>query len=436
MSTRTLAIQCLTRVIQDKKSLDDALATAKLDTLSARDQGFVRELCFGTLRFYEQLKQISGLLLHKPLPPKNQDVLIALMLGLYQIIYLKTPPHAAISETVNAIKKQKKWAAGLINKTLRVFCETSQDFINTANKHETAAVNHPHWLIKLIKRDWPTHASEIFNANNHKAPMCLRINPQLTSVEKYLNQLDSAGIRGIQVEELPFAILLDQAQPVSKLPQFNQGYCYVQDSSGQYVAQLLQLEPNLTVLDACAAPGSKTTDLLASEPKINHIVALDKDKDRLEKVKQNFERLTLPLNKVELITADASEVDSWWQGQLFDRILIDAPCSATGVIRRHPDIKLLRKETDLKQLVALQRRLLTELWPLLKPNGLLLYTTCSVLKQENSLNLEAFVSKHTDAKPVPIKIPGAYPQKIGLQLLPQIESGDGFYYALLRKNKI
>jgi 16S rRNA (cytosine967-C5)-methyltransferase len=409
MNSRAKAAKIIEQVIVHKHALTDKI-----------DDPFTKNLCYGTVRWYFQLKVIADKLLHKPLAEKHQDVFCVLLVGLYQLEHLTTKQYAAISETVNAVKALKKpWAAGLINKTLRRFCEERDKIIS-----EISPYAHPAWLTKKIKSDWPEDYKAILEANNQQAPMTLRVNPMLTSVDGYLKQLADNNIPGQKLTGLPFAIQLEHPVDISKLPYFEQGACYVQDEAGQYASQLLKLTAELRVLDACASPGSKTTDILISEPDLKELVAVDNE---------NMDRLKIPKNNARLILGDASQPNQWWDKKLFDRILIDAPCSATGVIRRHPDIKILRRSDDIIQQAAFQLTLLNALWPLLKPGGLLLYSTCSILKEENENNIVKFIQKHSDAKPQPIQLPNAKNVKFGAQMLPTINGPDGFYYLLFQK---
>ncbi len=434
MSARATATQIIHQVLSKRSSLDAVIFNTDLSRFSEKDQRFIRELCFGTLRYYYRLEPISKQLLHKPIPEKHLDVFCLLLIGLYQIIYLRTPTYAAISATVEAAKKLKKnWATGLLNKTLRVFCDKQDEILIEVDKDPGAKYAHPQWLTGKIKKAWPDHWQQILTANNHQAPMAIRTNPALTTTQDYLALLTKAGIEAELINSLPFAIQLKSPCAVNQLPSFDKGYCYIQDAAGQYVAPLLQLAPHMRVLDACAAPGSKTTDIASTEPQLEKLVAIDVDKNRVQKIKENIDRLQLSEHKIQLISANAVEIDSWWDKKPFDRIIIDAPCSATGVIRRHPDIKLLRLPEDIENQAKLQFDLLNNLWALLKPDGLLLYTTCSILREENEKNIDAFLNKHLDAKVCPISVPNAIPLKHGVQLLPTANGPDGFYYALLSK---
>jgi 16S rRNA (cytosine967-C5)-methyltransferase len=432
MNSRALAAKIITQVISHTSRLDAALQTAKSNA-KPEDHKFIQELCYGTLRWYSRLQAIANQLLHKSLSAKDQDVNNLLLVGLYQLIYLQTPAYAAISATVDGARDLKKsWATGLINKLLRLFLQKNTQILDSVDKKSEYQYAHPNWLLQKIKLAWPQHWEQILNANNTPAPMTLRVNPKKIQREEYLKLLTEKNINAKALIDLPYAIQLTDAVPVHELPGFSEGFCYVQDQSGQYASQLLNLKNGLHVLDACAAPGSKTTDILASCD-LEKFVAIEKNPERLARIEENIRRLQLNEKSLQLITADSTEVKKWWDKQLFDRILIDAPCSATGVIRRHPDIKHLRQQKDIAEQAKLQRQLLETLWPTLKSGGLLLYSTCSVLPDENENVISAFLQKNLDAESVLITISDAINLKRGLQILPTIAGPDGFYYCLIRK---
>lgn len=434
MNSRAAAAKIILHVIVEKHSLDSAFLTFPLTSYTNVDQRFIHELCYGALRWYEQLLYVSNLLLHKPLERKHYDVLCVLLIGLYQLMHLDIPPYAAISSTVDAVKTLKKpWASGLINKLLRLFLEKKSKLFEKIHQAASAQYSHPDWLIQKIKKDWPKHWEALLMANNIPAPMVIRINPQQTTVLEYQHALQASNIIAEPISGLPFALQLQHPVRVNELPNFFNGACYVQDQAGQYTALLLELEKNQIILDACAAPGSKMTDILLTEPGIKQLVALDKNPERLGKIKENVTRLQLSHQNIRLILADATKPTTWWSGETFDRILVDAPCSATGVIRRHPDIKLLREETDIREQAKQQYALLNALWPLLKPQGLLLYSTCSVLQEENDGIIGAFLKKNGDAESRSLTISVGIKLTWGHQILPTSNGPDGFYYALLKK---
>lgn len=402
-----------------------------LSGLLDNEPPLVRELCYGVLRWYHQLLALSQQLLLKPLKQKDQDILCLLLMGIYQLQHMRVAQHAAVNETLKAIPRKKAWAKGLLNKTLRRFIDEQDTLIKNLETNTAAKYSHPKWLIKQIQSAYPDNWQALLSANNHKAPMTLRVNQLQTTAQQYADELNSASIESSLIPERDCAIQLKTPIVVSKLPGFETGRCSVQDAAGQRVVELMDLQPGQRVLDACAAPGSKTGHILESEPKIKQLVAVDKDPARLTKVADNLCRLqlsceqTLPKSdSIELIAADVADTQSWWNHPLFDRILIDAPCSATGVIRRHPDIKLLRKASDIDTLVQQQRRILSALWPLLTPDGLCIYTTCSILPAENQHNIDWFLQENVDAEQVSVTNP---------QQLPQQNGCDGFFYAVIRK---
>lgn len=386
-------------------TLDDALIRHE-----ATDDSFVKAHSYGLCRWFYQLTAIAKQLLDKPLKDKDADIYALILLGLHQIYHSTMKPYAVVTETVDAVLDLKKtWAKGLVNACLRRTLREKNNLLEVAQKEETAFYAHPKWIIDHFKKSWPNDWKKILEANNHQAPMALRVNKNDAQTCVYL--------------EVPL--------PVKDIAGFAEGSVSVQDEASQYVAPLLQLKTNERVLDACSAPGGKTGHLLETESKI-HLTALDVSELRLQKVKQNLERLKLDSN-VKLTAGDACQTESWFDGNLFDKILIDAPCSGAGVIRRHPDIKLLRRKSDLQSFSEQQKKILNSLWPLLKVGGLLLYTTCSVMPDENEEVIEIFLKAHSDAQAQKIQLPIGFAQAYGWQCFPEIGRHDGFYYCLLSK---
>lgn len=427
-SARASAARVIAEVMQKKHSLNGVL-TAALTSLPDNDRSLCQQLCYGVIRWQPQLEAISQSLLTKSLRAKDADIAALLLCGLYQLRDMRVPSHAAISETVNACKTLgKPWATGLLNASLRNYQRQQDEIEAKILQQESAKYAHPDWLIQRFKHDWPEQWSAILEANNLQPPMMLRVNTQHGSRQDYLARLTQAEIEASAIESCSDGVLLASPCDVFQLPGFADGDASVQDGAAQLVADLLDLKPNLRILDACAAPGGKTCHILEQFPD-NHMVALDIDPRRLLQIKQNTDRLKL---NAELIAADAADVDNWWDGQLFDRILIDAPCSGTGVIRRHPDIKLLRRPDDIATLAEQQQQLLNKLWPLLKPDGLLIYTTCSALKQENEEQVASFLQDHPEAQENAISPAPAERRSVGYQRLPGDNLLDGFYYASLR----
>ena len=396
-------------------------------------KALVQEYGYGVLRWYFRLKIIADSLLYKPLKAREQDITALLLLGLYQLIYLNTPPHAAVSETVAAAQVLKKpWAKGLINQALQQFLREPARFLQKADVSIAGRFSHPQWLIDRLQKAWPEQWEAILTANNQQAPMFLRVNALQNTRDDYQQRLQQHAIAAAPVADLPQALILAHPHAVNDLPGFNEGCCSVQDLASQYVVGLLDLQPGLRILDACAAPGGKTAYILEAAPELAQLTALDQDPDRLERVQENIQRLKLR-TRLQLFAADAAQPTAWWDGQLFDRILLDAPCSGTGVIRRHPDIKILRQAQDIAAYAQQQFVLLSALWPLLKPGGRLLYTTCSILPEENEQLISRFSQAHADVKIEPVDIQVGIAQTIGRQLFPTLQSHDGFYYAILIK---
>jgi 16S rRNA (cytosine967-C5)-methyltransferase len=414
--------------LQDGQSLTSALDHALKTVESAQDKAFVQALCYGVCRTYHRLDFILNTLIDKPL--KSLEVKSLILIGLYQLKYMRVKPHAAVSETVQAGRKIV-WAKALINAVLRGYLRKQDEFEQQADKVKTAALSHPNWLIKNIEHDWPEQAETILQENNQPPPMALRVNLTKTSRDQYLQLLIEQNLSANSVNFTASGIILDKPVPIEALPHFADGWVSVQDIAAQLATKLLDVQPGQRVLDVCAAPGGKTAHALEQQPDVSELVAVDIDESRMLRVGENLRRLDL---QATLIIADATKPKDWWDGKPFDRILLDAPCSATGVIRRHPDIKLLRRESDIATLTILQKIILNATWPLLAHGGMLLYATCSVLKQENEDQIVDFLSTHEDAIELPITtdewgIPGI----CGRQIMTGESSMDGFYYARLVK---
>lgn len=429
-STRAIAATVLAQVLGQGRSLTLILPPA-VAHLSERDQAFTRTLCYGVLRWLPRLEYLAQKLLRKPLRARDADLYALLLVGLYQLTELGTPSHAALSETVAAAEKLgKPWAKKLINATLRAYLRNETALQAQVNSSETAHSAHPRWLLETIRHSWPEHWPHIITANNGHPPLSLRINRLRDNRARYLQELERNGIKAYAIPYTESGVMLDQPCQVTALPGFLEGRVSVQDGAGQRAAPLLALAPGQRVLDACAAPGGKTCHILELEPCLETLIALDQEAARLERLESNLRRLQL---KAQVVRGDATQPQNWWNGICFDRILLDAPCSGSGVIRRHPDIKALRRKSDISSLVALQKRLLSALWPLLAPGGLLLYCTCSILPVENAQQISEFLLAHPDAKERPLEVPWGLPQTAGRQLLTGTEGLDGFYYACLEK---
>ncbi len=429
-SVRAAAASVIAEVLFEGVSLTRALNRATLN-VSEKDQALLQELCFGVCRFGHRLSVIAECFLKKPIKAKERQVQALLLLGLYQILHSRIPEHAAISATVEVTKEWRKpWATGLINGVLRACLRATKTDHPPWQTLELAETSHPQWLLERVKDSWPRHWREIIEANNAQGPMTLRVNQQKTSREAYHNQLTAADITATACPHSPHGLTLVQPVAVDKLPLFAEGYASVQDEAAQLSAALLTLEPGLMVLDACAAPGGKACHILETCPDTK-LLAIELEPTRASSIHQNLQRLGL---RAEVKHADASKLAQWWDGAPFDRILLDAPCSATGVIRRHPDIKWLRRDRDIENLVALQHNLLTSLWQVLKPGGRLVYATCSVLPEENEQTIAHFLETQTDAIHIPIQADWGLARPYGRQLFPQLGGHDGFYYAMIEKH--
>ncbi|TAK62296.1 16S rRNA (cytosine(967)-C(5))-methyltransferase RsmB [Methylobacter sp.] len=427
MNTRLVAARVLSRVLQDGQSLTVALDNAFLTIDSVKERAFIQALCYGVCRQFHRLDFILTQLLDKPL--KDTDVKALALVGLYQLKFMRVKPHAAVSETVLAARK-KPWAKSLINAVLRTYLREQEELEHKADKFPVAALSHPDWLIKQIEQDWPEQALKILLANNQQPPMVLRVNLSKTSREDYLQLLTEQDIAAQTVSFCPSAIMLDKPVPVDLLPGFADGSVSVQDTAAQLAAGLLDVQPGHRVLDVCAAPGGKTAHILESQPQLKELVAVDIDESRMQRVGENLQRLKL---QAKLVVGDATNPQNWWDGKPFDRILLDAPCSALGVIRRHPDIKLLRRAEDIGQLQALQKTIMQAVWPLLAPGGLMVYATCSILKQENEQQVKAFLAEHSNAVELSIDADWGTSGACGRQILTGESAMDGFYYALISK---
>ncbi len=430
MNPRLAAARALAAVLNGKASLGSSLPPL-LDRVEPRDRGLAQDLAFGTARWQPRLALLMDKLLQKPFKAADRDVEALLLVGLYQLLHTRIPPHAAIGETVACVDKLKKSSLkGLLNAVLRNAQRDHEALLAELDRDPVLHTAHPRWLQKRLKADWPEHWQAICAANNQHPPLLLRINRRQGSREAYLAELLAAGIAAEPCVFSRDGIRLLEACDVKTLPGFMEGRVSVQDEAAQLAADLLDLAPGQRVLDACAAPGGKTCHLLEAEPGLSHVTAIDLEQSRLARVRENLDRLGLD---AELIAADGRATKVWWDGKPFQRILLDAPCSATGVIRRHPDIKLTRQEADIAALAQLQGELLDALWPTLEVGGILLYATCSVLPQENSDNIGAFLARTPGARELDITGPFGLKQAHGRQLLPQDGGHDGFYYAKLIK---
>lgn len=430
MNPRLAAAKALAAVLSGKASLNSSLPT-QLDKVEDRDRGFSQDLAFGTARWQPRLSALAEKLLQKPFKAADADVEALLLVGLYQLLYTRVPAHAAIGETVGCADKLKKpWAKGLLNAVLRNAQRESETIFAELERDPVVRTAHPRWLQKSLKAFWPEQWEAICAANNAHPPMILRVNRRHHSRDAYLALLGEAGIAATPCIYSRDGIVLEAAADVRSLPGFAEGWISVQDEAAQLAADLLDLAPRQRVLDACCAPGGKTCHILEAEPALAGVVAVDLEAKRLVRVKENLERLGLD---AELIAADGRDIDKWWDGKPFQRILLDAPCSATGVIRRHPDIKLTRQPDDIVALAQLQGELLDAMWKTLEVGGILLYATCSTLPTENTEVIAAFLERTPGARELDLATAAGIKQPHGRQLLAQQGGHDGFYYAKLIK---
>lgn len=426
---RAAAAKAVAGVLSHHHSLSVTLPQAT-HNLEPADRALAQEISYGVLRHIYALEGYAKQLLKKPFKKKDGDLHALLLGGLYQLHYMRMPDHAALSETVDAVDNLKKeWAKGVINAVLRRFQREAATLTAAPKKSMAEKNNHPDWMVQRLRAGWPEQWREVLEQNLQRPPMTLRVNLSKSTRAAYLQQLQEEGIEATPSAYTATALTLSKGVPVNRLPGFEQGVVSVQDEAPQQSARLLDPQPEDRLLDACAAPGGKTAHLLEHQPEIAELVALDSDPERLQRIEENLQRIGL---KATLIAGDAAQ-QQWWDGKPFDRILVDAPCSATGVIRRNPDIKLLRRKGDIAKLVENQSAILENCWGLLKPGGTLLYATCSIFADENEGQIQHFLQHHEDAHVVPIEIEQALPTEAGLQLLPGSGGMDGFYYAKLQK---
>ena len=397
--------------------------------LSSGDRALAHELSYGTLRFLGELRAIVRVLAERPLTDGSVEAL--LWVALYQLIHTGAPAHAVVDAAVRATAQLKRTSAqGLTNAILRTFLRRRDALLGEIANDPEARFSYPRWWIDRVFAEYPQRAAAVLDAGNTRPMLSLRVNRRRLAREDYLRALLAHGIRAHAIGEA--GVVLDETVAVSALPGYAAGWFSVQDAGAQLAAPLLEPEDGMRVLDACAAPGGKTTHL--AELAALDLVALDVDAARVERTHDNLARLGLA---ARLIVGDAGEPDIWWDGDAFDRILADVPCTASGIVRRHPDGKWLRRETDIAGFVAQQIRLLDALWPCLKRGGVLLYSTCSIFGAENDDQITAFLQRHRDALRIRLTLPAEYAAIEG-QLLPAAPGAahnhDGFFYALLQKS--
>ena len=423
---RVNAVKILIQLLKNNHSLSQSFQ--EKESVSP----LVKAICFGVCRHYYRLQAIAQYLM--PKRQKSLEVSVVLLVGLYQLLYLDKPDYAIVKETVDVLPKLNlNWARGFVNAILRTFCRDRETILTTLNAkgRDEFLYDHPAWFLSIIKADWPEQWTAITEANNAHPPMSLRVNLQKTTREDYLQKLRAVGLNAyIQVFSVA-GLTMETPCAVSELPDFDRGVVSLQDGAAQLAASLLQLKPGLRVLDACAAPGGKTCHMLEMEPNLQECVALDVSESRLVQVRENLNRLGLDATVQQ---GDAATPATWWDGQLFDRILLDAPCSAVGVIRRHPDIKLLRTPEEIDKIILSQQAILENLWPLLREGGMMVYATCSITSRENERQIAQFIATHPDCEFLSGEYPWGHATDHGRQILPGEDGGfDGFFYSVLLK---
>ena len=434
-SSRAAAVRAVAAVIGAGQTLETALAAAGA---APGERPLAQALAFGAIRFGHRLRRVGAALLSHPWDGQTPALQALLLVGLYQLEYSDTPPHAAVSTTVAAARRVgEERAAGLINACLRRFQREREALLATADAQLAGRSSYPEWLVTALKRDWPADAWDILEAGNEHPPLTLRANARRTTTEALAAELAAAGHASRGLSFAPRALILDQPVDVRGLPAFIEGRCSVQDVAAQLAAPLLAAGSGMRVLDACAAPGGKACHLLEEVPDLAELVAVDLDPFRAARIQENLDRLGLAAT---IRVGDALD-PALLAGERFDRILLDAPCSGTGVIRRHPDIKWLRRQNDIPALAERQYRLIDTLWPLLAPGGRFVYASCSLLKAENAAVVARFLRATPGAVDVtesaslmvPTWPPSPAMEGPGVALVPGVMGTDGFYYACLER---
>ena len=428
-NARMLGARAVQQVIQQQRSLTDVLPEI-LQSGDERQGALIHQLTAGTLRYWWPLSAIIDALLKKPLKPKDFDIYCLTAVGIYQINHTRIPEHAIVSETVNAVKAlSKPWAKNLVNALLRNYQRDKDSLDQQFSRSECFNTSHPQWMIDTLKQDWPQAWQNILSQNNKRAPLTLRVNQQQINTEQAIKMLSEIEVDAVKTRSAPDGLTVDGKTKIWQSPLWQQAKFSVQDESAQLVGYAVALKPAMKVLDACAAPGGKTAHLLEIEPGID-LLALELKAARITRMRENLKRLKL---SAQIKQADASHLDEWWQGELYDLVIIDAPCSGSGVIRKHPDIKHLRHPQDITQNVETQRRILDKLWSVLKVGGKMLYCTCSVFRSENDQQASWLLECKPDA--IHIELPEEYGLsiKFGRQRLPGVDDSDGFYYACFEK---
>ncbi len=429
---RQQALQQLIQVAEGV-SLSSVKIKMTVDMEDSRDRALCQELVYGVLRWQLKLDTLLRYLLKKKLKDKDRDIQLILRLALYELLACRAPDYAVINDAVLQVRgRGKNWATGLVNAILRNFLRNRESLLARLNE-TVERYSHPAWMVARIQHDWPDQWPQILQANNQHPPLWLRVNTRNISPRDYMRQLHDNGFESQVHAYAGQALSLSGGVDVTRLPGFAQGDLSVQDAGAQLAANLLQPRSGDRVLDLCAAPGGKTTHLLEIYPHIKQMVAVDVEATRMLRLEQNLKRLQTP---AECLVSDARNIADKFEAGYFQCVLLDAPCSASGVIRRHPDIKTLRRETDMDKLEKLQSEILYAAWQVLAEGGCLLYVTCSVFSQENQMQIENFLNKVADARVLDINVDWGHACSVGRQLLPGEEDTDGFYFCLLQKKSV
>jgi 16S rRNA (cytosine967-C5)-methyltransferase len=428
---RLNAVETLANILDKDQNMSAADSSALL--ADERDRSLARHLAYGVCRWLNSLEWLSKQLLRKPLKKRDQDIHRLILIGLFQLKQDDAAEHAAINETAECARLAgKPWAVALINAVLRRFQRERQKWLEQLEK-QPERFAHPAWLLQEIQANWPNDWQEILRANNHAAPLWLRLNRAKQPDCDGSKLLIGHEFTATRHSSAPDALKLSPPAPVARIPGFSEGLVSVQDPAAQLATDLLEPGEHMRVLDACAAPGGKTCHILERFPNVE-VTAVELKESRLALVRENLDRLGLAgRTGLKLLAGDAADPSSWWDGVAYQRILLDAPCTATGVIRRHPEIKWLRTKEQLEKVIRTQQKLLQQLWPLLEPGGILVYGTCSVLADENNRQISRFMELHADAECLQIDVEWGRKLDFGRQILPGEEEMDGFYYARIKK---
>lgn len=428
---RASAARALREVLGAGRSLDQALDVHLDGFRDARDRALAQEIAFGVLRFLPRLQLLASHLLERPLPARDLDVACLLWAGLYQLLYLRVAEHAAVGETVGAAALLgKPWARGLLNGVLRNFLRRREQLLAMVDADPTARACFPGWLLERLRQAWPDDWEALVDASNQRPPLCLRVNPMHGERDAYAERLAEQGLATQPLRHAPQGLRMERPVGVEALPGFDLGWVSIQDGAAQLAAPLLGVRPGDWVLDACAAPGGKTTHLLELAAGCLDLTAVDGEASRLEPLEDNLRRLGF---RGRVLAGDLRDPATGWADRSYQGILLDVPCSATGVIRHHPDIKWLRRPGDLDNLTRLQGELLDAVWPHLAVGGILVYVTCSLLPDENQQQVRAFLQRTPDARELPIEAPWGRALAPGRQVLTGEDGMDGFYFARMTR---